>query len=258
MTTMQTQTWWTRFLERLRGTTPKPTRFPSGELPEIGEDGLLMEAPEYPAPGEGDGQTEKPAGALSRWSKRDQTLAKLQEGYEKVTQVVEAVQNHLAEQGQRTERICVALEQLARSTSDLPDASRQQVETLRAIAGHMETTNARTHQLADTMSEFPKVARLQSETLSGIKRQLDMTNEQNLLTSQTMDKLGTAISSLGEFNSAQTHVLRDMNSSTVQQNELLTKMIAKQSRRFLMLFIVTVVLATAAVAAAIVAIAVRS
>jgi hypothetical protein len=255
MSTLRTDSWWTRMMDRFRGSTPAKTRL---DLPDVGEDGLLSEPAELLGPSsEGDGQSERPVGALARWSKRDQTLAKLQEGYERVTQVVEAVQKHLSEQGERTERIASALENLARTTSDLPNTTRQQVETLQAMAGHLETTNARTQQLNETMSELPKVARLQTETLSGIKRQLDMTNEQNLLTSQTMDKLGGAINSLGEFNSAQTQVLRDMGSSTVHQNELLTKLIAKQSRRFLMLFVVTVILASAAVTAAIVAISIR-
>ncbi len=246
--------WWTRFVERLRGAPPQRPRL---DLPEVGEDGLLMDGVEYPGGPDGESPADKPVGALSRWTKRDQTLAKLQEGYERVTQVVEAVQKHLCEQGERTERICTALEHLARSLDHIPDSSRRQVETLQAIAGHLETTNNRTQKMAESIEEFPRVARLQSETLSGIKHQLDLTGEQNLLTSQTMDRLGTAITSLGDFNTAQTQVLRDMNSSAAQHSELLTKLIARQSRRFLMLFIVTVVLAGAAVAAAVVAIAVR-
>src|SRR5689334_9523561 len=115
MATMQSESWWTRLMDKFRGTTTPPK--PRLDLPQIGDDGLLMEPPEYPlAEGEA-ASAEKPAGALSRWNKRDQTLAKLQEGYEKVTQVVEAVQNHLAEQGERTERICQALEKLAHSTT---------------------------------------------------------------------------------------------------------------------------------------------
>lgn len=249
MSTRRTDSWWTRFVDGLRG---KPGAVRPADLPEVGEDGLLSEPVDFPT-GEGDGAPDRAATGLSRWSKRDQTLAKLQEGYERVTQVVEAVQQHLSEQGQRTERIATALENLSRNLTDVPAAARQQIETLQAIAGHLETTNTRSQQLNETMAEIPRAARVQGEALSGIKRQLDMAGEQNLLTSQTMEKLGTAIHSLGEFNNAQTQVLRDMSVSTVHQNELLTRMIAKQSRRFLILFIVTVILATGAVAAAVVA-----
>jgi hypothetical protein len=248
------ETWWTRLRDRLRGDAPSSE--PPQHLPDVGDDGLLAEPVEL-APPEGD-TPEKPPGALTRWTRRDQTLVKLQEGYERVTQVVEEVQKHLATQGERTERICVSLEQLARSMADLPGIAGQQAETLQAIAGHLETTNARTQQLTEVISEVPKTARTQSETLAGIRRQLEMTGEQNLMTSQSMERLGSAIGTLNEFNSAQVNALRDMNAQAADQNELLRKVIAKQSKRFTMLFIVTVVLAAAAIVIAAIAILART
>jgi hypothetical protein len=245
------ETWWTRFVRMLRG-EPAPRR--TSELPQVGEDGLLSEAADYP-PAEGESPAERPPGALARWSKRDQTLIKLQEGYEKVTQVVEEVQKHLATQGERTERICNSLEQLARSIGDMPAISRQQAQTLDAIAGQLETTSARTQQLNEVLGELPKAARVQNETLSGIKRQLDMTSDQNVITTQTMEKLGTAVANLGDYNQAQTETLRDMNGRAADQNQQLVRLIAKQGKRFVALFIVTVVLAAGAISAVIVAIA---
>ena len=77
----------------------------TGEQTLVAEDGLLSEPSEFLGPSsEGDGQTERPVGALARWSKRDQTLAKLQEGYERVTQVVEAVQSQQFGRGGTTAR----------------------------------------------------------------------------------------------------------------------------------------------------------
>src|SRR5690349_19638198 len=116
MPTLKTNGWWSRLADRLRY---KPIRPSQHRLPQFGEDGLLTEPVELPPEMEGE-TPEKPSGGLTRWSKRDQTLVKLQEGYERVTQLVEEVQKHLASQGERTERICVSLEQLARSMGDLP------------------------------------------------------------------------------------------------------------------------------------------
>ncbi len=247
---MTQETWWTRLSGKLR--RGAPTAADPHTLPEVGEDGLLAEPAES---GDGDAGAERPAGALSRWTRRDQTLAKLQEGYERVTQVVEEVQKHLATQGERTDRICSSLEQIARSISDMPEIARQQGDALSAIVGQLETTSARTQHLADALGEIPKTARVQGETLAGIKRQLEMSGEQSLVQSQTMDKLGSAIGTLNEFNSAQVQALREMHAQAGEQNELLRKVISRQSKRFTMLFIVTVVLAAAAIAVAIVGIA---
>ncbi len=252
MPTLKSNMWWTRLADRLRS---KPRRV-SHDLPDIGEDGLLSDPVELMGPTDGETLADKPS-ALSRWTKRDQTLAKLQEGYERVTQVVEEVQKHLAMQGERTERICTSLEQLARSMSDLPTVSRQQAQTLESIAGQLEMTNAHTQQLAETIGEIPKSTRIQSETLAGIKRQLDMSCEQHLVTSQTMDKLGSAIGMLGESSHAQLQTLSTMHTRAGDQQDLLAGLIARQSKRFMMLFVVTVLLAAAAIAATVVGVMMR-
>ena len=129
-----------------------------------------------------------------------------------------------------------------------PTVSRRQAETLETIAGELQTTNDRTQELAATINEIPRVARTQSETLAGIGRQLEMSGEQNVLANQTMGKLEFAIGRLGEANQSQAEALRSMHDSTSERNNQLAELIANQSKRFTMLFIVTVLLAAAAVA----------
>jgi hypothetical protein len=98
---------------------------------------------------------------------------------------------------------------------------------------------------------MPKLARAQHETLSGLKRQLDMAGEQSVLSSRTMEKVGIALTTLGEANSTQTQVLNHMNDRSAEHGDLLMQMLRKQSKRFTMLFVVTIVLAVVAVGAAV-------
>ncbi|MBI4581365.1 MAG: hypothetical protein HY718_16810 [Planctomycetes bacterium] len=222
-------------------------------LPAVGDDGLLLDPAEYPEPTAADAEagSERSVNPLTRWTRREQTLVRLQEGYERVNQVVEEIQKHLAQQGERTERISSALEQLARTMGDLPGLGRQQAQTLEAIAGHIEAGNTRVHQLGEAVSELPKASRAQTETLNGIKRQLEVTGEQNLVTSQTMEKLSSAIGVLGELNATQVQALQQMNAKADDQTERLSQLVARQNRRFVMLFVVTIVLAVGAITAAI-------
>jgi len=64
-----------------------------------------------------------------------------------------------------------------------------------------------------------------------------------------MEKLSTAIAALGEINSMQIESLRQMNSKTDVQTERLTKLVARQNKRFVMLFVVTILLAVGAITA---------
>ncbi|UCD27611.1 MAG: hypothetical protein JSV03_10900 [Planctomycetota bacterium] len=247
---------WNTFWNRLRGKINTKSGFAEqdSDLPEVGGDGLLAEPITHPSDAEVESQSDKPTGPLVRLSKREQAIAQLQQGYDRVTQLIEDIQKHLASQGERSDRICSSLDQLARSMSDTPNLSRQQAHTLEAIVGQLEMTNVRTQQLTETVGEIPKITRAQSDTLAGINRQLEMAGEQNVVANQTMDKLGQAITALGESNNSQAQILQEINAKTNQQNEVLSQLIAKQSKRFTMLFIVTVLLAAAAVATTIVGI----
>ena len=243
--TTETRNWWHRLTDGLR-----QGRRDNGDhvLPAVGQDGLLVE-PE---------SAERPPGTLTRWSKRDQTLTQLQEGYEQVTRLVGDIQKHLGDQTAKTDRICSALEQLARSTSDLPEISRQQVRMLESIVGQLETASAGTQRLTAAVEEVPRIARAQTDTLTGINQQLGMVSEQNVVTAQAMEKLSTAISSVGEINGAQAQILRQMYAKTDEQNEHVNRLIDRQSRRFVMLFVVTLVLTAAAIGSLVFALVMRS
>ncbi len=194
------------------------------------------------------GPAEKP---LSRWSRRDQALQQLQEGYQRVTELIDAMQRHMAEQSDRTERIASSLDFLARSLSDLPAASRQQAQTLDAIASHLDVTNARTQQLAESISELPGATRAQSEALTGVSRQLEMANETHVQLNHALSSLGEAVSTLRRSGEAQADSLRLLQRDSQQREDRLVDLIGQQQRRFTWLFAVTFVFAMIGAVAAV-------
>jgi hypothetical protein len=96
---------------------------------------------------------------------------------------------------------------------------------------------------------MPELSQKRNESLGKLNSQLEMVNEQSVSTNRAMERVGGTLSSLGEANSSQAAALREMNEKTNQQNELMTKLIAAQSKRFTMLFVVTLILAVTAVGA---------
>lgn len=242
----ETKNWW----QRLTGTLKKSHRdHGETELPAVGEDGLLAEPAKPNANSESEPAADKPPGALARWTKRDHVLAQIQEGYERVNQLIADMQRHMASQSERTERMCNALEQLSRSMGDLPSLSQQQAQTLETIVGQLETANAKNQQLTSAVGELPKMARAQTETLAGINHQLEMAGEQSVVASQSMEKLGNAVKSVGDISSAQTEILTQLiNNKTDEQNKRIDQLAASQNKRIVILFIVAVVLSLAAIA----------
>jgi chromosome segregation ATPase len=221
-------------------------------LPTVGGDGLLIDVPDT-IDANGHSANAKVGRAPSRWiTRREQVLSQLQEGYERVSVAIEDVRRHLVQQEQRSERVCTSLEQLARSTNELPQVARQQAQTLEAIASQLETTHVRTRQLTEAVAEIPKVARNQMETLGSLNRQLEVSSEQGVVTHRALEKLETAVFALGELNGTQAKALSVMNEQTREQNALLTKMIERQNRRLAIVLAAALLVGMTALAAMVV------
>jgi hypothetical protein len=250
---------WAKFSERFRNRVAETLDrnandgSVSEDLPDVGPDGLLASPAEYPRHPVREASEDKNGGPLSRWAKRDQTIKQLQEGYERVSGLIEDVHNHLVTQGERGDRVCESLEQIARSVTDLPGVTQQQSQRLETIGTQIETTNLRTQQLAESVQEVPKIIRMQSDSLSGIARQLEMAQEQGVLANQTMDKLCVAIQTLNDSNNAQVKALWTMNTTADEQSEMLTQVVRRQSRLFVALVVLCTLMAAGSIATGIIA-----
>lgn len=247
----QSNSFWTRLFQPFRkgaepgGNNPMLDPMSQEEMHRRGEEADAgHEAPERPGP-------------LARWARRDQAIQQLQEGYEKVTRVMEDIQTHLAQQGERSERLCSALEQIAKAMAETPQIARQQAQTLDQIAAQIEVGNARAQQLAEIVNELPRATRSQTETLSGINRQLEISNEQGIVASQTIDKLGTTLKTIGEATQTHGEIIREMSVRAAEQGKQMNELIAQQSRRFMWVFGVTIFMTLAAIAAAVVGLVLR-
>ncbi len=237
---------WTRLGELLRPGSRKGHDGPA--FPAIGADGLLADGPDGVADDEPGAAavSEKP---LSRWNRRDQALQQLQEGYQRVVDLIDAMQTHMAAQSDRTERIASSLDLLARTLADLPAASRQQAQTLDAIASHLEMTTSRTQQLAESIRELPGATKAQSEALGGVTRQLEMANETHVQLNHALASLGEAVGTLRRSGEAQAESLRSLQQEGRDRESRLAQVIDQQQHRFAWLFGITLLFAVLGAAA---------
>jgi septal ring factor EnvC (AmiA/AmiB activator) len=248
---MSAGSFWGRLSEMFR-----PGRRGSRGLGPVGDDGLLAEGAASVA--DEDEGPPVPAGkSISRWTRRDQALQQLQEGYQRVTDLIDAMQKHMGEQSERTERIASSLDHLARVLSDLPTASRQQAQTLEAIASHLEMTNSRTLQLAESIRELPGATKAQGEALNGVTRQLEMANETHVQLNHTLSSLGEAVGTLRRSGEAQADSLRVLQSEAREREGRLAELILQQQRRFTWLFVITLVFASLGAAAGVAVVVLR-
>jgi uncharacterized phage infection (PIP) family protein YhgE len=168
---------------------------------------------------------------------------------ERLVVLVDQIQQHLIHQDERSGQIAGSLERLARTLAELPNAERQQNEALATIAAQIEAGNRNTQTLSESLRDVPRLAKLQAETLAGIRTQLERSNNTDSEVSLSLQTFGKALGNLNESTQAQVTTLGKLAGQAEQRDSRLSALLSQQTRRFTMLFAVTLVAALLAVAA---------
>lgn len=212
-------------------------------LGELSPPKLLNEEEAAPQGDNGSGEM----APLSKRRQREAALEKLQEGYEQVVVLMGSIHTHLQAQDERTQQIADALTTLAETTGRLPEVAEGQSQQLATIATHLEVGNDRARRWEQTLFDLPKLAEAQRDTLESIGRELEAKRHSETRMAETLDGLGGAVQSLGESSTASSRTLKELQQAAAERDDGLHTLMKEQNKRFIWLFVVTLLLAAAAI-----------
>ncbi len=189
-------------------------------------------------------------GLLSRRKHNEETLERLQAGYDQVIDLISSIKEHQKKQEARATEISNALSQMAVSLNSIEGGSRLQSEKLALIAEGLHTTNERAERWEEILAEFPRVAEAQKEALTGVVQQLSAAGERDDRMTSSLDSFREVVVSLGEATTASSVAVKNLQMSTLEGHDRTAALMKEQNKRFTMLFIVTLVLVVVSVATA--------
>ena len=188
------------------------------------------------------------AGLLKR-RRNDAVLEKMQEGYGRVIELVDSIQKHQQQQDARAVEISSSLSTMAATLNAIDTTGKDQAEKLASIATELHVGNERSARWENALSEFPRVADAQREALSAVARQMEAVGQRDDQMSQSLESFQEAVTSLGDATTASGVAFSNLQMSTLENQERTTTLMKEQNKRFMMLFVVTLVLAGVAIAA---------
>jgi hypothetical protein len=159
-------------------------------------------------------------------------MERLEEEYARVVNIVESVQKHLEQQGERAESMAGSLTRLAESLDHMPETSKTQLELLSTMNHQMGVDGACVKRVEENLSQLPRLADAQRETMVSIGRQLDLSRQTNDRVATTLDGFQQAVTLLGEATGASAKALQDMRSDASSREERVATILQEQTRRF--------------------------
>jgi len=167
-----------------------------------------------------------------RLARATSNVERLEEEYAKVVKLVESVQTHLEQQGERSESIARSLSRLAESLGHLPEASKTQLELLSTISQQMSADSACTKRVEENLSQLPRLADAQRETMVSIGRQLDLSRQTSDRVGTTLEGFQQAVTLLGEATGSSAKALQEMRWDASAREERVATILREQTRRF--------------------------
>jgi predicted nucleic acid-binding Zn-ribbon protein len=184
------------------------------------------------------------------WVRPNDSIDQMQHGYQKVLGLVETIQGHLANQNDRSDKVVDSLTDLARSLKGMPTATNDQAQAMGKVADQMEISNSQTQAVLGVLSEWPDATMAQKEALDSISTQLQSSASATGELSLRLQALDTTVATLGQATHEQIRTLQQLQRSQQSQDTQLVSVLASQTRRFTMLFVLALVLSLVALVAA--------
>lgn len=191
------------------------------------------------------------------WRRHAARSAQARETALRVVELAEAMQQHFRQQDQRAAELAGSLDRVGSTLEQLAAAQRAHGDYLRSIAEHTESAGKNATALTATLSRVPESLLAQAEAIRTVARHLEIAQEADTQLMHSLQQFGRAVDTLGSSGTAQVEVLQRLNAAQHEQQAAMTALVREQSRRYLLVLIITGVLAVGALAALITLVALR-
>ena len=186
---------------------------------------------------------------LRPWAKRDQAIANLQDGFNTLTGLMGSIRDNLETQNGRQQELLSLLSKLPESLEGLPEASRVQSETLKAIHTQLATQNGHQTKLGDILERISQASVDQRKTLDALDERFETVAQHDAAISQNLSSVGSAMQSVSKNSAASAEVLHQMKENITARDGELERILHRQGTRFTTMLAVAIFLSIAALVA---------
>jgi uncharacterized coiled-coil protein SlyX len=220
--------------------SPEPIGPAQGKVIRVDADGMLVDP-------ESDKNTEEST-ALSKHPKNDQQLTSIEEGFGRLVDVLESINDNVIQQRRQSADMTQHLEDLTQSLRALPESTESQA-AMKDLTEEIRNQTLRHQQVAESIKSLPDLSQTQVDKLSEITRQLDASGETEIQLVESFNRAQQSMQGMESHSSAQTSALRDLNAASAHHSQQLQEMLARQNRKLIWCFAVLAALLVVALAA---------
>ncbi len=188
-------------------------------------------------------------GWLTRLRRRDSSVAQMRIGYQRMLELMDAMEEHYRRQDERGAQFAEQFGALQGDLGRLAESGRDQQSHIGAIAETVHRAGQHTAAMSTAIAQIPQLLQTEAEAVRSMARQVEITQEAHTQLMYSLQKLGQAVEALNSSSSAQVQTLERLHSEQRDQRSELSALARQQWHRFVAVTVVAgvVVLASLSV-----------
>jgi len=215
----------------------KPAAEPDSGV-QIDDDGLIIGESEGAGPTAGEaGGTDKVVVKAVKVADKQESLEKLQEGFNKLLEQLQAINTHLNEQIGQHRELMSRIEQLPRLLEGFPAVVESQKQVIEELLGQLRSVATKQQQFVDTVERIPNEIARQSDSLADIDHQLAAAADADVQMVESFNKFNETLGKLNDSTIGQTAGIEQMSKTFATSDRYLKYIVSRQNRRFVWVFV---------------------
>jgi ABC-type transporter Mla subunit MlaD len=222
----------------------KPSIGPSHQ-PEIDDNGLISQsndptAPPHdgsvPAGDQGNNVVVRPVPPVER----QESLEKLQEGFDNLIVQLQSINEHLSRQAAQHEDLMGRIQQLPELLESFPAMVENQKRITEQLLEQLKGDAAKNEQFVDAVEKIPTETAKQTDALVNIDHQLAAAADIDVQMTESLNNFNMSLDKLNQSTVSQTDGIIQMSKTFAASDRYLKYIISKQNKRFMWIFIAAV------------------
>ncbi|MGA2584275.1 MAG: type II secretion system F family protein [Tepidisphaeraceae bacterium] len=183
------------------------------------------------------------------WGRNQAAISQLQEGFQSLTELMNAIRLSMETQGRRQDELLGHLSALPRVLEMLPESNRLQGQTLKAIHDQLMQQADQQHTLGEILEKLSEDGGDQREILQGLRERVETLNQQDRAMADSLNTVGAALESASRNSATSAEVLGKLNDNLHSRDQDLERVLRRQGARLTTMLWVAIGLSVVALAA---------
>lgn len=194
-------------------------------------------------------ETETRPSLFRPFAKRDAALQSLQAGFVTLTDLMVGIRENLERQGKRQDELLEHLARLPAVLEQLPESSRMQGETLKALHQELSSQHSQQQRLTEILEHVSKSSTQSRDVLEGLQERVERMRQTDEQIASNLTNVGTTMQELGRSTNTGAQILESLRDNITSRDNDLQQVLLKQGTRFTVMLSIAIFLSISALVA---------